>query len=879
VIRHFYLLLFIASLVGCGGQSVVKDNVQSIDPVVELVAIAYVKRTSFSVDELVRRDISDITAFQPGSALFYQVGSVGNATIINVSDQAFINADQTVDPYDVKDIETSSDGKFLLFSLRAPQIENVDEDKQPTWNIWQYEIATQTLTRVIMSDILAEQGHDTSPYYLPDGRIVFSSTRQSGNKSILLDEGKPQYEALDDERNQFSSLLHVMNNDGSNIRQISYGQGHDINPIVLNNGKILFSRWEQRSANNGISLYQIDSDGKSLELVYGRHSHEQFDTDVQFIRPREMPDGSILIGIKSIEAASFSTHFVTVDIAQYIDNNQLVDDALPTDIQAQTEVLFGVSPLNDEISLEGQFNSAVPLFDGTDRLIIGWNPCRIVDPSNNTNFLPCSAENILLPDIEAAPPLLGYWLYNRDTDIQTPLVLANEGDFFDEIIALEDKSFPDSTETSAQNAEAISLEINDMAILDIRSVYDLSGIDSANPNLSTLADSSLSVRNDRRAQFLRVIKPVSIPDDNILNFSNRAFGRSSAQSMRDILGYIPIEPDGSVRFKMPANIAFSIEILDEQGMRFSQRHENWLQLAPGEIRECNGCHTAQSRSPHGLINRGVTALNQGALDNGSFAGSNDAFIAQTGETMAQTRSRIAGTSLLSPNLNYVDVWSDVTERVADPSTSLSYDDLVTEKPISDNCQIEWKNNCRVSIHFPVHIQPLLELDRPVFDDSGLVEVAQNSCISCHSPIDNEGVVRVPSGQLDLSSTDSSEVAFFTTSYRELLFNDNEQAVIDGVLLDRLVPQLDNEGNPVFELDEEGELVLDSDEQPIMIFETVNIRSPLSVAGAANSDNFFDLFTSGASHENRLTDAELRLIAEWVDLGAQYYNNPFVIPND
>jgi hypothetical protein len=27
----------------------------------------------------------------------------------------------------------------------------------------------------------------------------------------------------------------------------------------------------------------------------------------------------------------------------------------------------------------------------------------------------------------------------------------------------------------------------------------------------------------------------------------------------------------------------------------------------------------------------------------------------------------------------------------------------------------------------------------------------------------------------------------------------------------------------------------------------------------------------------MTPAELRLIAEWLDIGAQYYNNPFDVP--
>jgi hypothetical protein len=31
------------------------------------------------------------------------------------------------------------------------------------------------------------------------------------------------------------------------------------------------------------------------------------------------------------------------------------------------------------------------------------------------------------------------------------------------------------------------------------------------------------------------------------------------------------------------------------------------------------------------------------------------------------------------------------------------------------------------------------------------------------------------------------------------------------------------------------------------------------------------------HTGYLTAAELRLIAEWLDIGAQYYNDPFVAP--
>jgi hypothetical protein len=57
-----------------------------------------------------------------------------------------------------------------------------------------------------------------------------------------------------------------------------------------------------------------------------------------------------------------------------------------------------------------------------------------------------------------------------------------------------------------------------------------------------------------------------------------------------------------------------------------------------------------------------------------------------------------------------------------------------------------------------------------------------------------------------------------------------------------------------------------------------LGSAASIAGAAASDLFFAPFEDPAhSHYNMLSSAERRLIAEWLDIGAQYYNNPFDVP--
>jgi hypothetical protein len=40
-----------------------------------------------------------------------------------------------------------------------------------------------------------------------------------------------------------------------------------------------------------------------------------------------------------------------------------------------------------------------------------------------------------------------------------------------------------------------------------------------------------------------------------------------------------------------------------------------------------------------------------------------------------------------------------------------------------------------------------------------------------------------------------------------------------------------------------------------------------------------LFGPGGSHDGRLAPAELKLVSEWLDLGAQYFNDPFIAPLD
>jgi hypothetical protein len=48
------------------------------------------------------------------------------------------------------------------------------------------------------------------------------------------------------------------------------------------------------------------------------------------------------------------------------------------------------------------------------------------------------------------------------------------------------------------------------------------------------------------------------------------------------------------------------------------------------------------------------------------------------------------------------------------------------------------------------------------------------------------------------------------------------------------------------------------------------------AGGALSSQFLDRFAANSSstHAGYMSAGELRIITEWLDIGAQYFNNPF-----
>ncbi|PCJ47493.1 MAG: hypothetical protein COA74_11340 [Gammaproteobacteria bacterium] len=872
----------LVSACGGGGGEGVGGGTQQPDSVVQDLPIIYVKRT-IPVDDLGAiqpQDLRNPIMFNPGAELLLRALASPTAAETSLTTGLFAEGELI----DIKDLAVSSDGTRLIFALRAPELEGVDDDEQPTWNIWQYQLESQQLSRIISSDLNAEQGQDMAPAFLPDGRIVFSSTRQRSNKSTLLDEGKPQFSGLEEDRQVEALVLHVMDEDGGNIQQITFNQSHDLDPTVMLDGKIVFTRWDNMANRNGFNLYRVDPDGRNMEFLYGNHSHQTGTNNntIQFTQPMEMPSGQLLTMTRATQSSKLSADLTQIDVVNFTENDQASFSGSGSSALAQTSMTpDNVSNDDSEISVGGYYASAFPLWDGSNRILISWSACRLseVDANNVENIVACTEDRLVAPDVVEAMPLFGVWMMSVDEGTILPIVTGEEGFMYTDLVALQPRATPTFIADGMPGVDLEQSLVDErVGVIHIRSVYDFDGIDITADGIVVMADPLQTTATQRTARFLRIVKAVSMPDDDLVDLDGSAFGRSNAQLMREILGYVPVEPDGSVKFKVPANVSIAISVLDEQGRRLTPRHQNWLQVKPGEQLDCSGCHTGDSSLPHGRIDAQAPSINLGAAITGlPFPNTEPGLFADEGETMAETYSRINGVRTPSVDIQFDDDWTDETLRPKDLSFSYNYSDLTTQAPTSFGCMANWVADCRITINYVDVIQPIWELSREVFDVDGITVIQDNTCIACHGLSDNLGQAQVPFAQLDLSSTASTDDPDLLTSYRELFFNDNAQEIMNDAILDQLIPLLDANGDPVFEVDANGDLILDANGDPIPVLVTVGISPALRVAGALASSRLFDLFAPSGTHFGRLSDAELKLIAEWLDIGGQNYNNPFDVP--
>ncbi|MFW6163692.1 MAG: TolB family protein, partial [Planctomycetota bacterium] len=158
---------------------------------------------------------------------------------------------------------------------------------------------------------------DVAPRYLPDGRIVFLSTRRGGFHRC----GRGPCP---------THTLHACEDDGSNITTLSWHETHEWDPCVLGDGRIVYTRWDyvDRHAVHYQQLWTCRPDGSLAAAYYGNNTLSPVGT----WEARPVPGSARVMATAAAHHAMTAGSVILLDTARGIDGpvpiTRLTPDAL-----------------------------------------------------------------------------------------------------------------------------------------------------------------------------------------------------------------------------------------------------------------------------------------------------------------------------------------------------------------------------------------------------------------------------------------------------------------------------------------------------------------------------------------------------------------------
>lgn len=188
----------------------------------------------------------DYYTWHPGGGIYVRNNPQDGKALADVRPVIDPKTNETLGAGVYRDPDLSWNADELVFAYRP--------DAESVTSIYKIGLDGTGLKRLTASD----KYNDITPAWLPDGRIVFTSTRP---KALV-----PCF-------NSGVDTLHTMNADGSNILSISSNNVNEFDPAVLPDGRVLYGRWEyvDKTALYMQSLWTVSPDGRMEEALYGNN--------------------------------------------------------------------------------------------------------------------------------------------------------------------------------------------------------------------------------------------------------------------------------------------------------------------------------------------------------------------------------------------------------------------------------------------------------------------------------------------------------------------------------------------------------------------------------------------------------------------------------
>ena len=413
----------------------------------------------------------------------------------------------------VGDVDLHFNGGKMLFSM--PGSHN-------RWQIWEISVDGTGLRQVTPGEHVDVENYDAC--YLADDRIIFDSTR--------CFQGVPCVGG----GNTVANLC-IMNADGMAIRQLCFDQDHDWCPTLLNNGRVLYSRWEYSDSPHYFTrlLFHMNPDGTNQMEYYGSNS----------------PWPNSFFYAKAIP-------------------NQ------PTAVVAVISGHHGVARMGELLIFDPargrqQADGAVQRIPGYGKKVEPVIGDSIVDNSWPKFLHPHPlSEKYFLTAMKPDPTAL-WGIYLVDTFDNLLLIKEEPGYRLFEPVPIRKRKrppvVPDRIDPKRQDA-----------LVYLSDIYTGQGLEGVPRG---------TVKKLRLYEY-HFAYPQMGGHINV--------GIDGPWDVRRTLGTVPVEKDGSANFRVPANTPIAVQPLDEKG-RALQIMRSWFTAMPGEVLSCVGCHESQSTVP------------------------------------------------------------------------------------------------------------------------------------------------------------------------------------------------------------------------------------------------------------------------------------------
>lgn len=369
---------------------------------------------------------------------------------------------------------------------------------------------------------------DFDPCPLPDGGIAFMSTRRGGfGRCHNPWEPLPTY------------TLHRMDAEGAPIRTLSWHETNEWHPSVLNDGRIVFTRWDyvDRSAANFHGLWAVNPEGTNPVSLFGNYTM-RINACYQ---SRAIPGSNRIVFVAGAHHADVGGSLVIVDPRKASLDLQTGEDRLEAVERLTPEVCFPEA----EGWPKSYFHSPWPFSEDFFLVSFSHDPL----PGMSSGERGDSHTGLYYFDRFGNLELL-----YRDPEISCmyPLPLAHRT----------------PPPVCAGNLDPSLGEEGEFFLSDVNR-------------------SHFPLPRQREIRQLRIIEVLPKSQSHVAN--QPRIGHANAESARMLLGTVPVEPDGSAYFRAPARKPLYFQAVDAQG-RAVQSMRSVTFLQPGERRGCVGCH-------------------------------------------------------------------------------------------------------------------------------------------------------------------------------------------------------------------------------------------------------------------------------------------------